>query len=126
MSDAPVGMIVDDENDLTELYQTLFGSADIECLTASGGYEAFELVERHKDTLKFILSDISMPEGDGVWLLNRIKTSEAPIKDIKLYMMSAFSEWTKEDLIQQGASGFYRKPFNISQTIRDISTQIKE
>lgn len=123
MSHAPVGIIVDDENDLTELYQTLFAGAGIECLTASGGYEAFDLVEKHKASLKFILSDISMPEGDGIWLLNRIGTSDFPIK---IFMMSAFSEWTREDLINQGAHGFYRKPFNISQTIRDISILIKE
>lgn len=125
MSEAPVGLIVDDENDLTELYQTLFAGAGIECLTADGGYSAFEMAEKYKTTLKFILSDISMPEGDGIWLLNRITTSEEPINSIKMYMMSAFSEWTREDLMQQGAHGFFRKPFNISQTIREIASQIQ-
>ena len=125
MSNLPVGLIVDDENDLAELYRSLFAGAGIHCVTASGGYEAFELIKKHGESLKFVLSDISMPEGDGIWLLNRVITSEEPIKSIRMYLMSAFCEWTREDLIEQGAFGFYRKPFNISQTIREISSQTK-
>lgn len=124
-ADFPVGLIVDDESDLTELYAKLFASAGVKCLVAGGGYEAFELIEKHSESLKFVLTDISMPEGDGIWLLNRVITSDSPIKDIKVYLMSAFEEWTKEELQKHGAQGFYRKPFNISQTIREISSQIK-
>ena len=120
-----MGLIVDDEEDLTELYKTLFAGAGVECFVAHGGYQAFQILENNHDKIKFVLTDLSMAEGDGIWLLNRVKTEDDDIKKIKIYMMSAFSEWTKEELVDQGASGFYRKPFNISQMIREITSQVE-
>ncbi len=64
-------LIVDDEPDARELLRTLLESCKVVVTTAGSAAEAFEAVRTTK--LDVILSDIAMPEEDGLSLIKRVR-----------------------------------------------------
>lgn len=73
-------MIVEDSEDLLNLMVKLLGT-DYVIYTATNGREAIEVVE--VEDIDLIVSDVMMPEMDGIELCRRIKenieTSHIPI-----------------------------------------------
>ena len=77
-----------------------------ECLMATGGRDAAEkLKTSHVDA---IVSDINMPNGNGLQLLNHVKK----IKDIPVILMTGLSDLKEaQTAIDMGARSFLSKPF---------------
>ncbi len=102
-------LFVDDNHDLTEFMKEEFGREfDISC--ASDGLEALDLVA--KNDFDLIVSDIMMPNMDGIELCRRLKSDSATIS-IPLIMLTA-----KQDVdsmvegLTLGADDYLTKPFN--------------
>ncbi|MFQ5923547.1 MAG: PleD family two-component system response regulator, partial [Anaerolineales bacterium] len=61
------------------------------------------------------LTDMMMPEIDGVGLIKRLRETPA-WADIPVVVVSAYSEpEIKENAFEAGASGFMSKPFSASE-----------
>ena len=91
-----------------------------EILEARNGREALDIIgSNHID---IILSDINMPEMDGLEFLKRLRSSP-DTRDIPVVMITAEGS---ESLIEKaeglGASGFIRKPF----TPESIGSKLSE
>lgn len=84
------------------------GYEDAEFLEASNGKEALQLVkERAADLL---VTDLNMPEMDGVSLLKRIKSSPKLV-DLPVIVISSLSNPAKEaELLELGAFAVLSKP----------------
>ncbi|MCB0390645.1 MAG: response regulator [Bdellovibrionales bacterium] len=108
-------LIVDDEEDLRELFSQVIKMAGHEAIVASGGKEAFELFQKNK--IDAVLTDIRMPKGDGVELLVNIKDKfpETPV-----FIMSGYNDYSLEELLDMGASKVYVKPFNYELFLREL------
>jgi DNA-binding NtrC family response regulator len=107
---ATVLLIVDDERDLREMISNWLELEGFEIHSASGGTEAFVLFERYR--IDAVISDIRMPEGDGVELLKQIRRRHA---GIPVVMISGFSDFTNEQLESFGADCVLTKPFPMSE-----------
>jgi DNA-binding NtrC family response regulator len=106
---AIVLLIVDDERDLRDMISNWLELEGFEIHSAGGGTEAFVLFERqHIDA---VISDIRMPEGDGVELLKQIRRRHA---GTPVVMISGFSDFTNEQLTSFGADCVLIKPFPMS------------
>ena len=72
---------VDDEQQMTSLMRQYFRrkirSGEYEFLFAYNGREALELMAQRPD-IEIILSDINMPEMDGLTLLSKIHEKKNP------------------------------------------------
>ncbi len=112
-------LIVDDEEDLRELFSQVVEFSGIATETASGGHEAFELTKAKN--FDAVLSDIRMPEGDGAELLKNIK-KEQP--DLPVYIMSGYNDFTIDELLSLGAEKVYTKPFNYEEFLKDLKEKI--
>ena len=80
-------------------------------LTATNGVEALKVLEGH--TVNLIVSDIMMPEMDGICLTRTIKQN-INLNHIPVILVTAMSR--DEDniaAIEAGADDFVTKPFNI-------------
>jgi CheY-like chemotaxis protein len=84
--------------------------------TAGGGHEALALIEKRPFDL--VLSDISMPKGDGMALLAAIRARGGPRPRVML--MTGFAEVTVESAIEAGAVALVTKPFSLAAVAEQI------
>jgi two-component system chemotaxis response regulator CheY len=109
-------LIVDDSAAIRKILQRVLRQAEIpigSVLEAGDGWEALETIKRQPVNL--ILSDINMPNMDGLELLRRLK-SEQTTRDVPVIMIT--TEGASAQVMQAvaaGASAYVRKPFTADQ-----------
>jgi two-component system chemotaxis response regulator CheY len=87
----------------------LFGAIE----EAGDGAEAIEILRGR--TFGLILSDINMPQMDGLQLLARIKEMDH-LKKVPVIMITTEGGQGKVmEAVQLGATGYVRKPFTADQ-----------
>jgi two-component system NtrC family response regulator len=106
-------LIVDDEKNYLTILSAVLEDEGFEVLTALGGREALEV---HKTSdLDLILTDMKMPEMDGIELLERIKSVDP---DLPVIMMTAHGTVDKAvEAMQKGAYTYVLKPFDNERLI---------
>jgi class 3 adenylate cyclase/CheY-like chemotaxis protein len=126
-------LVVDDEPDLQVLIKQKFRKKIrenvYEFLFALNGNEALEVLEEHTD-VDLVLSDINMPEMDGLTLLTRISEKNSLLKSV---IVSAYGDMENiRTAMNRGAFDFVTKPVDftdlevtIEKTLRYVE-QIKE
>jgi two-component system response regulator PilR (NtrC family) len=101
-------LIVDDEKGYREVLSVVFAAEGYDVSTASNGKAA--LVKLKKTPCDIILSDVRMPDMDGIELLRRVREIDG---DIGVVLMTAFGTIdTAREAFKLGADDFIQKPFN--------------
>lgn len=86
---------------------------------AGDGVEALNCLRDNK--VRLILSDINMPNMDGLQLLGELKAN-ADWKDIPVVMITTEGSQAKVlEAVQLGAVGYVRKPFTAEQIKEKIT-----
>ena len=99
-------LVVDDSQDIRDVCQLLLQNAGYEVECAASGREALARVKAQRPDL--ILSDVVMPEMDGLDLLSHLRsTVPPPLPPIILW--SGFDD-TEEEALRRGALMFLHKP----------------
>ena len=103
---------VDDEADLeillTQYFRRKIKKGEYEFSFAHNGVEALKMLLEHPD-FDIILSDINMPEMDGLTLLSKINEMRNPA--LKCIMVSAYGDMDNiRSAMNQGAFDFTTKP----------------
>jgi two-component system chemotaxis response regulator CheY len=109
-------LIVDDSAAIRKILQRVLRQTDIpigDVLEAGDGLEALKtLNSRH---VNLILSDINMPNMDGLQLLAQLKQNEK-WKTVPIIMVTTEGGQGKViEAVQLGAAGYVRKPFTAEQ-----------
>lgn len=115
-------LMVDDEPDLEPLVlQRMRGkiqSGEYSFVFAHNGVEALEMLREHKD-IDIVISDINMPDMDGLTLLEQIPKVDPNIRAI---ILSAYGDMKNiRTAMRRGAFDFITKPIDfddLSETIR--------
>jgi two-component system, chemotaxis family, chemotaxis protein CheY len=117
-------LIVDDSAAIRKILRRVLQQADVpvgQVIEAGDGMEALESMKKQK--VHLILSDINMPNLDGLQLLSRLKANPE-WKDIPVVMITTEGSQGKVmEALQLGAAGYVRKPFTAEQ-IKDKLTGI--
>jgi putative nucleotidyltransferase with HDIG domain len=101
-------LVVDDEEAIREVISTLL---DAQCTTASNGKLGLEAFR--KDTFDLVLSDIVMPEMDGLKLLGELRLDDP---DVPVIMVTAMHDISIAlEAIRAGAYDYILKPFEKDQ-----------
>ena len=121
-------MSVDDELDLelllTQYFRRKIRKGDYEFFFAHNGVEALQVLLSHPD-IDIVLSDINMPEMDGLTLLKKIKDRNNPA--LKVIMVSAYGEMSNiREAMNNGAFDFATKPIDLDDLQRTIDKAEKE
>jgi len=108
--DTPLLLIVEDNRELQDYLVTFF-SYDYRILTANNGKEGLE--QAIKNIPSIIISDLMMPEMNGIEMCKKLKT-DINTSHIPILILTAKAglENEKEGL-ETGADEFILKPFNI-------------
>lgn len=109
-------MIVDDSAAIRKILQRVLVQAGVSLGTvheANDGSHALELLKTNKVGL--ILSDINMPNMDGIELLSRLK-ADAEFKSVPIVMVTTEGSQARVmQALELGAAGYVRKPFTPDQ-----------
>ncbi|MDP9054999.1 MAG: response regulator [Acidobacteriota bacterium] len=109
-------LIVDDSAAIRKILQRVLRQTDLnlgEIHEAGDGTEAVTILRDRKFGL--ILSDINMPQMDGLQLLARIKEMDH-LKEVPVIMITTEGGQGKVmEAVQLGATGYVRKPFTADQ-----------
>jgi two-component system chemotaxis response regulator CheY len=109
-------LIVDDSAAIRKILQRVLRQAELpigNVIEAGDGAEA--LTALATQTVGLILSDINMPNMNGLELLSHLKATEA-WKTVPVVMVSTEGSQAKVlEAVQLGAAGYVRKPFNAEQ-----------
>jgi two-component system, chemotaxis family, chemotaxis protein CheY len=109
-------LIVDDSAAIRKILQRVLRQTDLPIGTifeAGDGREALESLKTNGVGL--ILSDINMPNMDGLELLSQLKASETWMK-VPVVMVSTEGSQAKVlEAVEKGAVGYVRKPFTAEQ-----------
>jgi len=104
-------LIVDDEEAIREVVSTLLEALGYECSTVSNGRLAKEYLGSHEADI--VLSDMIMPEMDGLSLVEWIRKAEP---DVPVIMVTAIHDLsTALEAIRRGAYDYILKPFEKDQ-----------
>ncbi|MCD7971552.1 MAG: response regulator [Candidatus Azobacteroides sp.] len=115
-------LIVEDNNELRLFIVDCLKETYAIC-EAGNGKEALEIIER--ENIDVIVSDIIMPEMDGLELAKQIKTNPA-YSHIPLILLSAKTDTpTKIEGLNKGADVYLEKPFSIEQLKAQINSIIE-
>ena len=114
-------MLVEDDNNLREIYQARLNSEGYETVTASDGEEALSIVGKEKPDL--IILDVMMPKISGFDTLDLLKNSPVT-KSIKVIMMTALSQ--AEDRARAQKLGAQNYLVKSQVTLEDIVKAIKD
>lgn len=124
----PKILIVDDEPDLQLIVQQNFRpqilSGEYEFLFAENGVEALEIVDANDD-LHIVLTDINMPEMDGLTLLKELSKRGNPL--MRAVIVSAYGDMKNiRTAMNFGAYDFVLKPIDFDDLEITINKTIKE
>lgn len=101
-------LIVDDNKDIVEIIEDEFLEKNVIILKANNGHDAFQIIKNN--SIDFVISDIRMPDGDGIELLKNINLLQE--NRPKLVFMTGFSEYDKSEAMKNGCYAFLKKPLN--------------
>ena len=109
-------LIVDDSAAIRKILQRVLIQAEVPIGTvyeASDGVEALKTLKAQNVGL--VLSDINMPNMDGLEFLTKVR-AEPAWKDLPILMVSTEGTQAKVlEAVERGASGYVRKPFTAEQ-----------
>jgi putative two-component system response regulator len=117
-------LVVDDSKTIRNLVTEELEKAGFKVLTAMNGKHALSLIKHHKPDL--ILSDINMPEMDGVDFCKAVK-KDPSFSAIPFVTMSTNDDRSiMRRMLQIGASAFLVKPFNLEQVVITIEKLLSD
>jgi two-component system, chemotaxis family, chemotaxis protein CheY len=109
-------LIVDDSAAIRKILLRVLKQADVplgEVLEAGDGVEALEKLKTKKVGL--ILSDINMPNMDGLQLLSQLR-NDPDYRSVPVVMITTEGSQNKVlEAVNLGAAGYVRKPFTADQ-----------
>ena len=104
-------LVVDDEEAIREVISTLLEARDYRCTVCSNGRIALDAFQ--KDSFDLVLSDIVMPEMDGLKLLGELQQADP---DVPVIMVTAMHDISIAlEAIRAGAYDYILKPFEKDQ-----------
>jgi CheY-like chemotaxis protein len=108
-------LVVDDEDAITDLLETLLVDVGYRVMTAHDGQQALAMAREQLPDI--VLTDVMMPFMDGLELLHHLR-KDARTSNIPVILMSAASRYNADAAI---ADGFLAKPFDIDDVIACIN-----
>jgi len=115
-------LLVDDDPAVLEILGDFIAVFGFEYETVKDGLEAVERLKQ--STFHIVLTDMMMPNMDGMELLHHIHYN---YPEIKVMVITGYDRtFTYTDVINAGASDFISKPFNSDELEAKINRLIRE
>ena len=109
---SPKVLIVDDNENITEVVKDYFEFENIECKAINDGHEG--LVEIHNNKYDLILLDLAIPRYSGVDILEELKKESIVNKNIVIFTASVVKDTDMEKFLDIGVKEILEKPISLA------------
>ncbi len=111
-------LVVDDEQIMREVSRSILEQLGFEVLTASNGEKALSLYRRHRQEIRIVLLDLTMPTMPGTEVLSEILALDPTARVV---MMSGYAKSSAvRELTAKGMVDFLPKPFRPDQLLDKV------
>ena len=114
--------MVDDEEPSRDMISTIMNQLGYETVSAAHGKEALDILRRNSFTL--LITDITMPEMDGLELMKVVR-AEFPGVSI-IWLADGAAKDVHGDMIALGATDYVTKPFTLDEMRARLSRVIRD
>lgn len=115
-------LIVDDELLIRDLLYDFFQGQGWDISVAENGEKALEILRSQK--IDLVLTDIRMPQMDGLELTSEMRES---YPDIPVVLMTGYpSVESAVTALRYKAADYITKPFNINQLFKVVTSKVRE
>lgn len=109
-------LLVEDNTDMRNFVSELLRQR-YTVLTANNGLEGLEQLQKHQDQIDLVISDVMMPELDGLGLLKAIKSNPKG-NTLPVIMLTALAaEQDKLKALTTGVDDYLTKPFSANELL---------
>jgi DNA-binding response OmpR family regulator len=115
--------VVDDQPQILVLLQDFLKDCGFRVLAAQNGSQAEQVSANHQDTLHLLITDIEMPDGDGLALAQKLKAQRPDIAVI--YMSGSLKTLPESSEEFIAGSICLEKPVIFSDLQAAISTLLR-
>jgi len=128
-------LVIEDDDGIRNLVTNALGKMNYQVFTASNGAQARQLFAREKGVFHFILSDVVLPDTNGVDLSDElIKSKPAATgaslacgRGIPILLSSGYaSKGAYGDVIRARGLPFIQKPYNLSVLFKTIRAMLEK
>lgn len=114
-------LVVEDDMMFRKVISSILEDEGAELFIAEDGRAALKILEEQKGAFKLMISDVRMPEMDGIELLKHVRTG---YPDIKVLFLTGFSEsLDTREAHRLGAQGLLSKPFKLN-SLKEIVLEL--
>jgi CheY-like chemotaxis protein len=106
-------LIVDDDDWTRNLLEKLLQALELRTLTAGDGQQALEVYSHQRDYIDLVVTDVVMPEMDGLTLARKLVDIDPRIKII--VVSGTAREEEQQGALPTGVFRWLRKPIDLSE-----------
>lgn len=123
LSNLKTVLIIDDSETMIDVLSFTLKKNNFNVISASGGAEGLKFLDGRK--LDLIISDLHMPEPNGIELI-KIVRNDSNYKDIPILILTTEAEEKRKfEAKDAGATGWITKPFSPDRLILAVKKIIK-
>ncbi len=119
-TDAPLVLVVDDEENIRFLVESGLSLAGITTISASNGRSALAAIAEHRPQL--VVLDVMMPELDGFEVLRRLR--ESGDKTPVIFLTARDSTEDRVQGLTSGGADYVVKPFAIAELVARVQLRL--
>jgi len=121
-TEKPLILVVDDESDSLAYLFDLLHNEGYRVMPTSSPLDALDMVTKRKPRL--IISDLRMPDLDGMELLDRVKEMSPRSRVI---LLTAYGDRTmRQDVIRRGGEAMLLKPSSNEEILKTVRKALEE
>jgi DNA-binding response OmpR family regulator len=123
MTDAPLVLCADDDEDILSLVSLRLQRAGFQVATAADGEEAVEIARARRPALAVL--DVMMPKRTGYEVLAELRGDEA-LREMKVILLSArVQEGDIARGLDAGADAYLAKPFKAQDLVSKVEELLR-
>jgi two-component system, cell cycle sensor histidine kinase and response regulator CckA len=111
-------LVVDDEQGVRDLVSRMLAMGGYSVLQAESGDGALRILAAHAGAVALLITDVRMPEMDGIELAEHVRQQYPAVK---LIYMTGFSE----HVLSEGHA-VLRKPFTVARLLAEVNRVLSQ